>query len=1111
MADVVAINQPLVYNRFGSVNPWGMIYALRTDVEGDTPGEAMLRESHRPRPLVLRVAAGDVLEIRFQNLLKPIPDGDEAAEDPHPEEGEVIPGEIRDVAVTIPDPPNDPRTRRAGIAVVGLETENGGDPLSTGLVGIEPGERQTYRFRATKPGAYFFSSLAAIAGGEGNGGSLTHGLFGMVVVQPAGAKFYRSQVSEEVLACARGQGAAGCAANGSGPGYLNYEAVNPATGKPLLNMLALGPDGTAEIVHGDLTAIVVDPGSAGEIGQPAVPGARNGSSAWREFAIMFHDELKTVHADDFAILNDPAEGDELAIARNKQLAGVRDGFAINYGASGMGPILLANRAGKGPAKDCVDCAYEEFFLQSWANGDPALLADYSDDPSNVYHSYLGDRVKFYNVHAGPKETHVFHLHAHQWLSQSAGKGGNYLDSQTIAPFQTFSYEIYYGGTGNRNLTPGDSIFHCHLYPHFAQGMWSLWRVHEVLEDGTRALPDGGGMNGEFAGIGTDPETGLTTGGTPIPGLVPLPGQALPPEPTYLADAGDEAMPGFPFYIAGKPGFRAPQAPLDIAEDGGLPRHLTLTGTRTLKPIEQALDDADMTYPITSVKLEILPQDGTRLEKAAMAFHATSGGRLNRPRSDDLSVSASYLVNGLAPMPGAPFANPCPENAGDADHWVNGLPSLMTGTRTYDVSAIELDLVVNQYGWHDPQARINVLTGQVNDYEDIRRAADPFFFRARSGECVVFHHTNRTSGETEKDAFQVATPVDTIGQHIHLVKFDVTASDGSGNGFNYEDGTLARDHIGHLLDAANSSGGEVDWTASGETPRTLALKTDSSGAPVYQTTTQRWWADPLLDEQGRDKTISTVFTHDHFGPSTIQQHGFYSALLIEPASSEWKKPDGSALEDSKGQAVGTQAIIETADDPSVSPNLVGNRREFALAVADFALLCRDDGRRGEDRLDHCPEQFAVAPPQRPESISVDHHDPYMINYKHEPIPLRVAESSGTGSWRQRSGQRGDMAFVFDTNTHTPNSGSDLDTVDNRNNHFSGDPSTEIFEAYEGDPVTVRLIQGAQEVQHVFTVHGQKWKRQPASSEQTWVGAQEVGISEHFEFEMDRLGFIDGVAA
>ena len=34
----------------------------------------------------------------------------------------------------------------------------------------------------------------------------------------------------------------------------------------------------------------------------------------------------------------------------------------------------------------------------------------------------------------------------------------------------------------------------------------------------------------------------------------------------------------------------------------------------------------------------------------------------------------------------------------------------------------------------------------------------------------------------------------IGQHIHLVWFDVTSSDGSGNGFNYEDGTFSPDEV-----------------------------------------------------------------------------------------------------------------------------------------------------------------------------------------------------------------------------------------------------------------------------------------------------------------------------
>ena len=95
--------------------------------------------------------------------------------------------------------------------------------------------------------------------------------------------------------------------------------------------------------------------------------------------------------------------------------------------------MLANRKKIGLAKDYVECLYEEFFLSSWANGDPALLERYADDPSNVHHSYLNDPITFRNFHAGPKETHVFHLHAHQWFAGNDPDRGSYFDSQTVAP------------------------------------------------------------------------------------------------------------------------------------------------------------------------------------------------------------------------------------------------------------------------------------------------------------------------------------------------------------------------------------------------------------------------------------------------------------------------------------------------------------------------------------------------------------------------------------------------------------------------------------------------------------------------------------------------------
>src|SRR6185295_15433346 len=108
----------------------------------------------------------------------------------------------------------------------------------------------------------------------------------------------------------------------------------------------------------------------------------------------------------------------------------------------------------------------------------------------VYHSYLNDHVRFRLLHGGGSIPHMHHLHAHQWLYSDSSDESSYLDSQAIGPGSAQTLEIAYGGSGNRNRTPGDSIFHCHFYPHFASGMWALWRVHDVFEEGTALGADG---------------------------------------------------------------------------------------------------------------------------------------------------------------------------------------------------------------------------------------------------------------------------------------------------------------------------------------------------------------------------------------------------------------------------------------------------------------------------------------------------------------------------------------------------------------------------------------------------------------------------------------------
>src|SRR5436190_1677667 len=428
-------------------------------------------------------------------------------------------------------------------------------PGATGMSGdVAPGASITYKLYASAEGSFLIYSQP---GDFNNFGTqqLTMGLFGALNVEPAGAEWYRSQVTQSDLAMAT---------NGSFPdGHpkINYDAVyppgNPRAGKPILRML----DADNNVAHSELTAVITGPhhglfpGDGGN--NPILP---NRNWPFREVTVHYHESQDVVQA--WAYFYPQNSG---VTAHVPTVNAGSDSFAINYGLGGIAPEILSNRIRIGPSADCPECKFEEFFLSSWPQGDPGIVVDvpanaevstpcqfdaqflgapslggvsrpcmesrklptkafYPDDPSNVYHSYLGDHVRFRILHAGAAVTHVHHHHAHQWLHSGTDQDSNYLDSQSIGPGASFTLELAYDGSGNRNLTAGDSIFHCHFYPHFAQGMWSMWRVHDTFEAGTelnagipangaRALPDG-----------------EIVAGTPVVAVVPRPAHAMAPLP-----------------------------------------------------------------------------------------------------------------------------------------------------------------------------------------------------------------------------------------------------------------------------------------------------------------------------------------------------------------------------------------------------------------------------------------------------------------------------------------------------------------------------------------------------------------------------------------------------
>lgn len=642
---------------------------------------------------------------------------------------------------------------------------------------------------------------------------------------------------------------------------------------------------------------------------------------------------------------------------------------------------------------------------------PSTKAYFPDDPSNVYHSYMNDHVKFRILHAGAGPSHVHHLHAHQWLRSPDSDSSSYLDSQLIVPGSAFTLEITYNGSGNRNKTVGDSIFHCHFYPHFAQGMWALWRVHDVFEEGTFLDEKGVARKG----INRALPDGEIRDGTPIPAIVPLPtlGMAPMPAKVQLTDlsplkpgegqgrrveviaegTGIDGKkiyrnPGFPFFIPGISGHRPPHPPLDLAWledpttrlpilngtdkiylDGGLPRHIILDGkvvkefhTRWDFSKDTALRDkhGKIVPGAGSLTAMSVPEEGTPVEIAAMNEHAIR----TRPTTEPDGQPGNFILNGLPPTNGAPYADP----------GVNDMGSSNINRRRYQAAVFQVDTILNKKGWHYPQQRMISLWQDVAPTMDKTRPPEPFFFRTNTSDSIQFWHTNLLPAYYDLDDFQVRTPTDIVGQHIHLVKFDVTASDGAGNGFNYEDGTFAPEEVQERIDSINTkgglfaldpatgfinmakqdkltlkkvadyypppgstfvqlNGGVPQWNPSAATAGSVFGPPPGGHAEAWdgaQTTIQLWEVDSLLNNEGVDRTLRTVFSHDHFGPSTHQQAGLYAGMVVEPENSQWYLPYGERMNTrSDGGPTSWQGYIVT-ENPQES------YREFMLEFQDMQL-------------------------------------------------------------------------------------------------------------------------------------------------------------------------------
>ena len=265
---------------------------------------------------------------------------------------------------------------------------------------------------------------------------------------------------------------------------------------------------------------------------------------------------------------------------------------------------------------------------------------------------------------------------------------------------------------------------------------------------------------------------------------------------------------------------------------------------------------------------------------------------------------------------------------------------------YDVEVLAADAEYNRQGWHDPAGHYyRLLRVQVRDVDgtgavvaehpevivDHRpdEAPVPLFPRANHGDLVELTLYN-SLGSFPADRFDLGQLPAECALHVHLVKFDPLAADGSSTGWNYLSGASSPEAVG---------------------PNT-------PGQPPRNTSLHRW----VVDEE-----FGPCFFHDHLLANYRQKHGLFAALIAEPPRSQWHTAD---QEDTAWD--GAEAVVVPPTNTGIPPF-----RDFCLAVGDFVPLLDRGGR-------------PLNPPR--ELGGFDDPGSMAVNYRSAPLTFRGPDPS-----------------------------------------------------------------------------------------------------------------------
>jgi hypothetical protein len=686
---ITALRMPVYFNREGDHDHNGMIYALTANADLLRYVRA-LAEGRDPAEWFAAAQA------RAAHLGLPLPQTPQQARQPFPLVRPLVlrAGRGETVQVVLR---NEISGRPVGIHLVAdgydVNTSDGSDVGDNPASLAPDGGTWTYTWACRHEGVFPFHDGGDYSGGED--GTNVHGLFGALIVEPPDVAWRDPVTGLSSLA-------------------------EPLDGL-YLDVIPAGSVPDPDTIHPPTTTLDTHPWPAPD------PYPDFDAEAYREFVIFFHDEPEFIPPHVPAPVSPCGHGSH----------GGGHGGMGHGGHGDLPPLMpvslraepMINRehtlwrllnAGHVLERPVLN---EEQHHSSWMFGDPV---------TPILKAYIGDPVRIRFVHAGVKETHVFHLHLYEWHAVSQDRTAPRIDAISVSPQTGHTIEPVWGA-GNRHQVAGDVIWHCHLYPHFHEGMWGMFRTFETYQSGVPGV----------ALASSDPVyAGRTLGrypdGTPIERLLPLPGRLAPPAPTAH-------QPGYPLYIPGTIRQKSPIPPW---------------------PAAAGLMPPDYNYRPVPTHLETL------------AFNA-------QPVPGEL-----FTRNPMARQQAAVYADEAADPALKPRISWNAFREV-----SHDLVVTRQEIVYNHHGWHDPDGHLYYLAAE-GDPASRPGPKEPLFFRARHGQILNVTLHNLTPREIAETAFDPPFPPcpalpweGECGPHVHMVKFDPICADGASVGWNYISGAV----------------------------------------------------------------------------------------------------------------------------------------------------------------------------------------------------------------------------------------------------------------------------------------------------------------------------------